>query len=453
MFSRKEFTKIFIPVLIEQILMTTIGIVNTMMVSGISMSAISAVSLIDSINYVIMNLFTSFATGGTVVVAQRIGAKDMDGANETSAQAMTVCVLSALLSGFAVIVFGPQIIELLFSEADAQIKSYALIYLKYSGLSYPFLAAYTMAAGILRASGNTRAPMRASILSNIVNIGIGAFCIFVLGFGVAGAGLALLCSRISCSLMLAFVVLRPEVGKAGIRKISFKFNKAILLPVLSIGLPACIDGLIFNGGKLGIQSLITSLGTVSIAANSIANSVNTLTCIPGSAMSIVAITVVGQAVGSGVYGKNLRKVIISLNVYSIVLITAITIIVFPLLPFIVDLYKPLAEVKAMTIPVLKLSSILMPVFWPLAFNLSACIRSTGDSSFVTLISVLSMWFIRFMGAWVSVNYTSWGLMGVWVFWCMDWVVRSIVFTIRTKVSPYINKKDSNIHDGPIEASG
>lgn len=453
MFNRKEFTRLFIPVLIEQILTTTIGIVNTMMVSGISMAAISAVSIIDSINYVIMNLFTSFATGGTVVVAQQIGAKDLDGANETSSQSMTVCVLTALISGIAVIVFGPQIIELLFSEAEVEIKSFALIYLRYSGLSYPFLAAYSMAAGILRASGNTRTPMRASLLSNIVNVCIGAFCIYILGWGVAGAGLALLCSRISSALMLALVVLKPEVGTAGIKNFSLKVSKAVLWPVIGIGLPACIDGLIFNGGKLGVQSMITSLGTTSIAANSIANSVNTLTCIPGSAMQIVVVTVVGQAVGSGLYGKDLRKVIFSLNLYAVVMITAMVLVVFPLLPFVVDLYKPLADVRAMTIPVLRLSTILMPVFWPLGFVLSACIRSTGDAFFVTLISIASMWLVRFFGAWVSVHYISWGLMGVWVFWCMDWIVRSIVFAIRTRTSPYINKARSNVNNSPMEAAG
>lgn len=453
MLSRKELTRLFIPVLIEQILAATIGIVNTMMVSGISMAAISAVSIIDSINNVVMNLFTSFATGGTVVIAQRIGSRAMGEADETASQSMTVCVLTALMSGLAVFAFGSPIIELLFSDAEAEIKTYALTYIRYSGLSYPFLAAYSMAAGILRASGNTRAPMRASLISNIVNVCIGAFCIYILGWGVAGAGLALLLSRVVSALLLALVVLRPEVGTAGIKKVSLKVSKAILIPVLGIGIPACIDGLIFNGGKLGIQSLITSLGTVSIAANSIANSVNTLTCIPGSAMQIVAITVVGQAVGSGLYGKDLRKVIVSLNVYAVAMITIMVAVALPVLPWVVDLYKPLAEVKVLAISVLRLSLILMPVFWPFSFVLSACIRSTGDSSFVTLTSMGSMWFVRFLGAWISVKYTSWGIMGVWVFWCMDWVVRSIFNVIRTKVSPYINKVRANASDGPIEAEG
>lgn len=444
MFNKKEFFKLFWPVLIEQILGTTIGMVNTMMVSGVSVSAISAVSIVDSLNFVIMNLFIAFSTGGTVVVAQRIGAKDMDKANETASQAMSACVLSAILSGLAFSLFGHQIISGLFGEAEELVKTNALTYLIYSGLSYPFLAIFSMSSGILRASGNTKSPMRASVLSNVVNVGVGALCIYILKLGVTGAGLALLFSRISSAAVLSMILFRPEAGAVGIRKIAMKFNKALLKPVLQIGLPACIDGLIFNGGKLLIQTLVTALGTVSLAANGVANSVNGFTCIPGNAISIVAITMVGQAVGAGIFGKELKKIIRSLNLYAMGLLGIMTLVVFPLLPFVVGLYDPPKEVMALALPILHLALIMMPLTWPIAFILPSCIRSTGDSLFVTIASIISMWLVRVLGAWYVVRFTSWGIMGIWVFWCLDWVVRGIIFTLRTRVSPYIGQPRNNL---------
>ncbi len=438
MFAKKDFFRLFWPVLIEQILATTIGMVNTMMVSGAGVSAISAVSIVDSLNLVIMNLFISFATGATVIVAQRIGAHDTEKANETASQAMTACVLTALLSGVAFIIFGNQIINLLFGQAEEEVKRNAMIYLVFSGVSYPFLAVFSMSAGILRASGNTKAPMRASILSNLANVGVGVLCINLLKLGVTGAGIALVVARIVASGTLALVLFRPEKG-VGISKIAWKLKKDILLPVMKIGVPTCIDGLIFNGGKVIIQTYVTALGTLSLAANSIASSVTGFISIPGNAISIVAVTMVGQAVGSGVFGKDLKKMMRTLVAYSIGLLSVMSIISMPVLPFILDLYAPPEDVKILAQQIMYLVLILMPITWPIAFNLPSCIRSTGDTLFLTIASILSMWFVRVLGAWASVNVFYWGLMGIWVAWCMDWFVRAVIFTLRAWKSPYINR--------------
>ena len=158
MFDRKFFFRLLWPVLIEQALATTIGMVNTMMVSGVGMTAISAVSIVTSLNYLIMNLFTSFATGATVVVAQSIGAGNMERANRTAVQSTVVCVLSAIACGLTFIIFGGTTVNLLFGDAEEQVKQYAKVYLNYSALSYPFLAAFSMAAGVMRGSGTHDLP-------------------------------------------------------------------------------------------------------------------------------------------------------------------------------------------------------------------------------------------------------------------------------------------------------
>lgn len=439
MINKKEFLRLFWPVLIEQILATTIGMVNTMMVSGVGETAISAVSIVDSLNFVIMNLFIAFATGATVVVAQRVGAKDFSGANETASQSMTACVGTAVISGALFIIFGPQIVNLLFAEAEPAVKAYTGIYLNYSSVSYPFLAIFSMAAGILRASGNTRSPMRASIISNIVNAVVGALCIYVLEWGVMGAGIALLFSRIVSAVLLLKILIRNDNG-VRLKKIALKLNRSVLMPVIQIGLPACIDGLIFNGGKLLVQTYVTALGTISLAANGIAASINNFVNIPGNAMSVVAVTIIGQAVGTGIFGKELRKIMRTLVGYAMVLLTAMSLLMAPLLPIFVDLYKPADDVRAIANAIMYMVLVLLPLTWPVAFILPSCIRSTGDAVFVTIGSILSMWFVRVLGAWFAVYQTSWGLFGIWVFWCMDWVVRGIIFIARTYASPYISGK-------------
>jgi len=438
MFDRKFFFRLLWPVLIEQALATTIGMVNTMMVSGVGMTAISAVSIVTSLNYLIMNLFTSFATGATVVVAQSIGAGNMERANRTAVQSIVVCVLSAVACGLTFIIFGGATVNFLFGEAEEQVKQYAKVYLNYSALSYPFLAAFSMAAGIMRGSGDTRSPMRISILSNVVNVGVGALCIYLLGWGVTGVGIALLTSRIASAFLIGLILYHND--GVNIRKMSFKPEKAIIAPVLRIGVPAGIDGLIFHGGKLIIQTFVTALGTAALAANSIAGSITELINIPGSSLSLVAVTIVGQAIGSEVYGKELRKTIRLLTGYTILLLMATTLIMLPLLPVVVQFYSPPEDVKDMIFSVLHIVLVVMPFLWPIAFVLPSCIRSTGDSTSVTVVSVLSMWFVRVLGAWFTVHHTGWGLNGIWIFWCADWVVRGIAFIIRSKSSPYISGK-------------
>ena len=118
MFDKKEFLRLFWPVLIEQTLTVTIGMVNTMMVSGVGVEAISAVSIVDSLNFVIVNLFIAFSTGATVVIAQQIGAGQTDGAFDTASQSMTACVFTAVLSSIAFIIFGNSIISWLFGNAE-----------------------------------------------------------------------------------------------------------------------------------------------------------------------------------------------------------------------------------------------------------------------------------------------------------------------------------------------
>lgn len=438
MLDKKYFFRLLWPVLIEQALSTTIGMVNSMMVSGVGMTAISAVSIVSSLDIVIMNIFTALATGATVVVAQNVGAGNLNQANKTAVQSMTVCMITAAACSLGFIAFGGATVNFLFGEAEEQVKRYARIYLNFSALSYPFYAAFSMAAGIMRGSGNTRSPMRISILSNAANAGIGAACIFLLKLGVTGAGIALFTSR-AVSAFLAGLILYHNDG-VNIRKKEWKLDKAVIFPVLKIGVPACVDGFIFNGGKLIIQTFVTALGTTALAANSIAGSIADVTNIPGNSMSLVAVTIVGQAIGSGVGGKELRKTIRALTKYTVLLLLAATVLMAILLPLVVRLYSPPEDVEAMVYSVLRIMLVALPLFWPLGFVLASCIRSTGDSTFVMIVSVMSMWFVRVIGAWLSVEYTGWALEGVWFFWCMDWVVRAVCFIIRSRTSPYINGK-------------
>ncbi|WP_242855810.1 MATE family efflux transporter [Ruminiclostridium josui] len=146
-----------------------------MMVSGLGAFAVSAVGIVDSINFVVMNLFVAVSTGATVTIAQHLGASNRKDASKTAAQAITAVLLMSTIAGLGLYVFGNQIINFLFGDAENTVKSAARTYMVCSAISYPILGFFDVCTGILRASNNFRASMFAVVASNLVNFMAGAF--------------------------------------------------------------------------------------------------------------------------------------------------------------------------------------------------------------------------------------------------------------------------------------
>lgn len=427
MYTNKDLLRLYIPAFIEQLLSTAIGVVNTMMVSGVGAYAVSGVGIVDSINVVAMNLFMAVSTGATVVISQHLGANHNKNASKTAAQSILAVVLMATLTGFGLYLFGQQIINFLFGNAEQIVKSAAQTYLVCSAISYPFLGLFNVFTGILRANNNFRASMTAAIVSNIINVSVGAICIFGLNLGVLGAGIGMISARIFGTLIL----IHPLLTDTRIKIIgeSYKITFEVLKPVLYIGIPAGLDSILFNGGKLLVQTFITSLGTAALAANAIAGSVNALINIPGNAVTIISISVIGYYAGAGLK-EELRKMIKKLTLYAMILLAGVSLVFFPFVEKFLGFYQPADDVLKMSLHVTYLTLICIPLFWPAGFIIPACLRSTGDSVFVTIISMSSMWLIRVLLGYILVRYTSLGLMGIWIAWCLDWVTRGLPYCIR-----------------------
>lgn len=398
-----------------------------MMVSGLGAFAVSAVGIVDSINFVAMNLFLSVATGATVVIAQHLGAGDRKKASNTAAQSIVSVFILSALTGLGLFIFGKQVIGFMFGGAEVAVKSAAWTYMICSAISYPLLGLFNVFTGIFRANNNFIASMISIVMSNLVNLAVGAVCIFWLDLGVLGAGIGLVSARLVGAAILLFQLLRNP--KIHIKTASFKISMGIMKPVLYIGVPAGLDSLVFNGGKLLVQSIVASLGTAALAANSIAGSLNSIINIPGGAVSIVAVSIIGYYAGSG-DKEALRKMINKLTLYAMVLLGGVSLIFLPFASYILKLYQPTDQVLTMSLHITYLTLACIPVFWPAAFIMPACLRSTGDVVYVTTVSMLSMWLVRVLLGYVLVRYTGLGIMGIWIAWCFDWVTRGVPFYIR-----------------------
>ncbi len=312
------------------------------MVSSSGAEAVSAVSMVDSLNFFLTNLFIAIATGGTVVVAQYIGKGDKLRAAKTISQAVTSSVLIALVILVVINLFPSQTLNLLFGAAEQKILDNAYIYLIGSSISYPFYAVYQASAGALRGLGDTKASMMMSVIMNCTYLVGNILLIQVFQLGVLGVSIAMVCSRILVSI-LALLYLLLKRSDLGIKlKHFFTFDGKLQKSILYIGIPAGTEQLFFNGGKILVQTFVVMLGTMSITANAIGNNLLNMWQIPMFAAQLCTTTIIGQCVGAGRYDIA-RRYLKSINRYT-KFITGIMMVIFiPLTPVLLGFFHPPEE--------------------------------------------------------------------------------------------------------------
>lgn len=428
MFTNRDLRKLIIPLIIEQILAVSVGMIDTMMISSAGEAAMSGVSLVDMLNNLLINVFAALATGGAVVASQFLGHKDEKQACKSAGQLMVVTVLFASLIMMAAILWREGLLRLLYGQIDDDVMESALIYLFLSALSYPFLALYNASAALFRSMGNSKVSMQTSIFMNVVNCIGNSILIFGCHIGVAGAALATLCSRILASIIMLKLITDSRLP-VHVTKESLKWDSAMIRRILHIGIPSGVENSIFQLGRVLVVSIIAGFGTVQIAANAVANNLDGMGCIPNQAMNLAMITVVGQCVGSGDfdeaerYAKKMMK-------WTYMIGGAWNAIILLTMPWVLQIYNLSPET-------IRLASILVWIhdgcaifLWPASFTLTNVFRAANDVKFPMCISIFSMWMFRVALSYVLGVQMQMGAIGVWIAMVVDWIFRSVCFVHR-----------------------
>jgi Na+-driven multidrug efflux pump len=295
-------SRLFWPILVEQGLSILIGIVGTMLVSSVGASAVSGVNLVDQVNNVFISVFNALATGATVVVAHKIGAGLQKDAGKTSVQSLVAVTGSACILALATLLGGHLFLRVLYGSAAADVLIAGNKYIFFSALSYPFVGLYSASAGIMRASGNSRTPLIGAVIANIVNIALASFLIFVAKAGVYGVAIAMLCARITSGLF-CFIMLKRGAAGFALPKITLKVERAVMNPVLDVGIPSGVDQLILQGVRVVLASFMSGMGTAALHANSIASSMNSIVFVFG----IHSKSCQQQLSGKSMVQKNIKK--------------------------------------------------------------------------------------------------------------------------------------------------
>lgn len=429
LFSRDALVRLIVPLVIEQLLAICIGMADTIMVTSVSESAVSAVSLVDSINILLIQLFSAMATGGAVVAAQYLGRRDQNNACKAAKQLMYSSVLIALVIGALAVVFCRPLLQLCFGALAPSTMAYCEIYFLLSALSYPALAAYNAGAALLRAMGNSKASMFTSLLMNMTNVIGNAILIYGFKMEVAGAATASLLSRILGAVIMLRMMLNTH-APIHIKRITHpEFDFSMIRLIFRQGIPNGLENSMFQIGKLLVAGLITTFGTSAIAANAICNNVGSMSNIPGSAIGLAMITVVGQCVGAKDY-QQARHYTKTLLAAAYVSMGLLNIALFLLAPYLVGFYAMPQTTTDLALSVLQVNCVVTVLIWPSSFTLPNALRAAGDARFTMVTSMVSMWVFRIGMSYVLGAWLGMGLFGVWTAMQIDWAVRSLVFGVR-----------------------
>ena len=434
LYSNQDLWKLLVPIIVEQLLSSLMGTADTMMVSNVGSAAISAVSLVDSINILVIQALSALAAGGAILCSQYLGSS-----NKSARQVLFVMtVLSVTLSAICLLFRGP-LLHVIFGAVETDVMTNSQIYFLFTLLSFPFIGLYDAGASIMRAQNNSREPMIISIISNFLNIGGNAILIFVFGMGVEGAAISTLVSRIFCAVVVIYK-LRSEEEPIFIKNYAaIRPDFSLIKKILFIGIPSGIENSMFQFGKLAIQSTVSTLGTVAIAAQAMTNILENLNGVAAIGVGIGLMTVVGQCLGAGrkdeviYYIKKLSWLAEAAIVISCLTVLALT--------------KPItllggmeAESADLCFKMVIFITITKPISWVLSFIPAYGMRAAGDVKFSMILSTCSMWIFRVSLCIYLCRAQGFGPIAVWIGMFTDWTVRSIVFTIRFHRRKWLDHK-------------
>ena len=429
MFTNRMIRNLLVPVVLEQILNSIMGTADTMMVSNVGSAALSAVSLVDSINVLLIQAFSALAAGGAIVCAQYIGQRNYEKANMSARQVLFIITAISVVVSAVCLIFQKPLLRLIFGAVDADVMRASEIYFFFTALSFPFIAAYDSAASIFRAQENTKGPMTISMISNIMNIGGNAVLIWVFHLGVAGAAISTLVSRIFCAVVVLWQ-LRKERQPVVVKDyLKIRPDWSMIGRILGLGIPSGIENSMFQLGKLAIQSTVSTLGTAAIAAQAMTNILENLNGIAAIGVGVGLMTIVGQCLGAGRKDEAVYY-IKKLSVIAEVAIIVSCLLVFALTRLVTVLGGMEPTSAKMCFHMVTWITLVKPIVWTLAFVPAYGLRAAGDVKFSMITSCLVMWLCRFCLCVILIRFLGFGPMGVWIGMFADWTVRAVIFTWR-----------------------
>ena len=429
LFSRNDLVRLIIPLIVDQFLQVAVGLSDSIMVARVGEAAVSGVSLVDTVMLLIINIFTALATGGAGIAGQYLGRKDPKTGCEATAQLFNFTFLFSIFIMILGYLGQNVILYHVFGKIEPEVMKDSRTYLLIVLSSIPMIAMYNAGAAIFRAMGNSNIAMKTSLLMNSINVFGNALLIFGFHRGVEGVAIPTVVSRgVACVVIL--ILLNNQKHELHIlHPYPFKIKWNVLKKILYIGIPNGLENSMFQLGKIAVLSLVSGLGTASLAANAVGNNIANFAILPGMSFGFALLTVCAQCVGAGdfeqvkYYTKHMMRV-------EYLCLIASNLIVILALPFILSVYNLSDEAAQYANDIILYHAACVVTIWPLSFTLPNTLRAAADVKVTMVLSIISMWVFRFGFSYLLTMVFHMGIFGVWVAMTIDWLVRGIFFVCR-----------------------
>ncbi len=430
LYSNRDLLNLIIPIIIEQVLFMAVGTIDTIMVASLGDAAVSGVSIVDMINNVVGSSYFALATGGAVVAAQFLGARNPERARTSAKQLIFVVFTFATLFCVACEVLNHRLLTLFYGNLEPDVMSSATVYFRYTAFTYPIIGVYCSCTSLLRAMNQSRHSMYASAVTNLLNCAGNYLLIFVFPLGVKGAAISTLASRCISMLFVMWLLTNPERPIHIVLREKFRPNWDLIRKILHIGIPNGIENCIFNFGRVLVVGVIATFGKAELAANAVANSLDAISILSGAGFGLAMITVIGQAVGAADEGQcrfYIRKMMrwcYTANAFNALLVIS----TLPLTLRCFSELTPEATSLARSLVLIRALAGFFP--WPTSFPFAKVHRAANDVRFTMLTSIGSMLLVRVGLAYAIAHFFHLGALGVWFAMVTDWCVRISFFLWR-----------------------
>lgn len=427
-FTKEDLRRLTVPLVIEQLLAITVGLFDSVMVSQVGEAAISAVSLVDTVNVLLVNAFSALATGGAVIAGQYLGRREVQKAGHSGAQlllfmgeaSVLVMALFYLGKGF--------VLNVVFGQVEPDVAAYANTYYLIVEASIPFLAIYSAGAALFRVMGNSKISMWVSLGMNTINVVGNAILIYGIRMGVEGVAIPTLVSRVAAAAAMVVLLRRPELP-IRVERFTLRHDPYVVKNILRFGIPNGLESSMFQLGKILLLSTVSVLGTASVAANAIGNTLCSFQCVPGNALGLAIVTVVSRCMGAGSYEKA-RLYTKKLMKAAYLFMDGAILAIAAALPLILKFYNVSPEAEEYARQIILLHGAFGFVLWPAAFTLPQALRAAGDTRFTLIISTVSMWTLRVGLGILLGRFWGFGVLGIWMAMFADWLLRVAFFVPR-----------------------
>lgn len=429
LYSNTDLRKLILPLIMEQLLAILVGMLDTVMISGVGEAAVSGVSLVDNINILVINIFAALATGGAVVAGHALGQKNQEQAGRSAWQMVLFLLYSSVVMTVFLLSVHKVILRAIFGQVEESVMTSAVTYLIITGLSICPLALYNGCAALFRAMGDSRTTMYISLLMNLINLVGNAILIFGFQMGVAGAAIATLIARTVAAVLIFRLMFNEKREIHFQRRLTLRMDFPQVKKILYIGIPNGLENSLFQLGKILLLSLVSTFGTSAIAANAVCGTITNFNILPGMAINMALLSVSSYCIGAGDFGQT-RYYTRKLMRLTWLCTSAVSFIMIAGAPLFLKIYHLTPETTTLALQVIRYHAVMCMVAWVPSFTLPNTLRAAGDVMWTMAIAIISMWVFRIGTAYFFSYVFHLGLIGIWIAMTIDWMFRGVCYLVR-----------------------